>query len=214
MKKLNAKTKAINAINEHGMLLVFPIKGKPEYNSIWKVLYPRSEMRWEWDEYGDDRVAKLWHLRAELSSSKEVVYSKWLFGRATFFSREFFKAAYKLSRTKEQKNWMPESTEILETLKMDSPLSTKQLKEAVDLQGKYLARTYEKAMRPLWQNFDIIACGEIEDSSFPSLAIGATETIFEDLVKEANELSEKEAQKIIKGTAFPFVSQLLKRELK
>src|SRR5690606_26991653 len=196
MRKLGIKEKAINAINEQGLLLVFPIKDKPQYNSIWKVLYPRSEMRWEWDENGDNRVSKLWHLRAELSSSKEVVYSKWLLGRATFFSRELFAALYKQSRTQEPKNYIRESGEILEALKMDSPLSTKQLKEATQLQGKYLERVYDKAMKPLWQHFDIVACGEIEDSSFPSLAIGATETIFEDLVSEANKLSDKRAEDI------------------
>lgn len=196
-KKLSDRQKAIDAINENGLLLVFPVKGKPQYNSIWKVLYPRSEMRWEWDENGDDRVSKLWRLREELSSSKEVVYSKWLLGRATFFSRDLFKALYKFSRNKKPESWTKESNALLDVLRMDSPLSTRQLKEATDLQGKYLERVYEKGMKPLWQHFDIVACGEIEDSSFPSLAIGATETIFEELVVESREMSVTEMNILI-----------------
>lgn len=197
-KKLSHKSLAIKAINKHGILLVFPIKDNNNYNSIWKELYPKSKMKWEWDEDGDDRVAKLWHLRGELSTSKEVIYSKWLTGRATFFSIELFKALYRLSREWEPKNYSRESHEILECLKMDSPLSTKQIKASVDLQGKYLERIYEKAMKPLWQRFDIVAFGEIEDSSFPSLAVGATESLFENLVMEATKLSLDEANMILR----------------
>jgi hypothetical protein len=81
---------------------------------------------------------------------------------------------------------------------MDSPMSTKQLKEAMELQGKYFERIYEKALKPLWQHFDIVAFGEIQDSSFPSLGICATQSIFEEIVREANALSIEEAQEIFK----------------
>lgn len=198
-KSSNLRTKAISAINKNGILLVFPIKNRKDYNSIWKELYPRSEMKWEWDEDGDDRVAKLWFLREELSKSREVIYGKWLNGRATFFSIDMFKALYRMSREWKPKNWIRESTEALECLRMDSPMSTKQLKEALDLQGRYMERTYEKALKPLWQHLDVVAFGEIEDSSFPSLAICSTQNIFEDLVHEANELSLEEAQKIFRS---------------
>lgn len=197
-KKVSDKEKALSAINKNGILLVFPIKNKNDYNSIWKELYPKSEMKWEWDENGDDRVAKLWHLREELSSSKQVIYSKWLTGRATFFSIPVFKALYRISRDWKPNNWIKESSQILECLRMDSPMSTKQLKEATELQGKFFERVYEKAMKPLWQHFDIVAVGEIQDSSFPSLAIAATESFFEDLVLEAKEMSLKEAQETLK----------------
>lgn len=197
-KKLSQKEQAISAIQKNGILLVFPVKNKTEYNSIWRELYPRSEMKWEWDEDGDDRVAKLWHLREELSRSKEVVYSKWLSGRATFFSKDLFKALYRLSREWKPHNWMRESSQILEHLRMDSPMSTKQLKTVSELQGKYFERVYEKALKPLWQHFDIVAFGEIQDSSFPSLAVGATKSIFEDLVLEANQLTLDEAESIFK----------------
>lgn len=197
-KKASLKSQAISAIERNGILLVFPIKNRQDYNSLWKELYPRSEMKWEWNEDSDDRVAKLWRLREELSKSREVVYSKWLNGRATFFSIPLFKALYRLSRGQKPKNWIKESSLALDCLKMDSPMSTKQLKMAIELQGKYFERTYEKALKPLWQHFDIVAFGEIEDSSFPSLGICATQSIFEDIVKEANELSLDRAEEIFK----------------
>src|SRR4051812_17327021 len=84
--------KAVAAIERSGVLLVYPIQNRPDPPSLWTALHPRTAMRWEWDESGDDRVADLWHLRERLSRSGEVVYAKWFQGRATFFSREVFTA--------------------------------------------------------------------------------------------------------------------------
>lgn len=191
------RKKAIQSIEKKGILLVYPIDNRPQPESLWSELYPKSKMRWEWDQDGDDRVASLWHLREELSRSGEVIYSKWYQNRATFFSKPLFSALYCLSRNWKPAKWTPESGEILETLKMDSPLSTKQIKEAVGLQGKLLESTYEKSMRPLWQHFDIVGFGEVQDSSFPSLAVGATVTLYESLIEESKSLSQQEAQKIV-----------------
>lgn len=192
----NLKQKAIEAIHQQGILLVYPIDNRPAPPSIWSELYPRTKMRWEWDDNGDSRVADLWHLREILSKSKEVVYAKWYQNRATFFSPPVFQALYKKTRARRPVRWRAESDEILEILQMDSPLSTKQIKLAVNLQGKLLESIYEKSMRPLWQHFDIVGFGEIQDSSFPSLAVGATSTLFEDLVLDSKQLSTKQSEKI------------------
>ena len=200
---MNLKQKAIKAINQQGILLVYPVNNQKDPKSLWSELYPRSKMVWEWTDDSDNRVADLWHLREELSKSRQVVYSKWFRGRATFFSFEVFKALYFLTRDWKPRGWTRESTEILENLRMDSPQSTRQIKAAVELQGKLLERTYEKAMKPLWQHLDIVGFGEIADSSFPSLATGATETLFEDLVAESKNLNRQQAIRII-------VSQLKK----
>src|SRR5690606_16085725 len=81
---------AIRAVNEQGALLVFSIKDKKEVPSLWSYFYPRSEMKWEWDEDGDGRVHDLWFLREKLSSSGKVVYAKWFQNRATLISKELF----------------------------------------------------------------------------------------------------------------------------
>jgi hypothetical protein len=191
------KKKAIQAIKTQGILLVYPIDNREEPKSLWSELHPRTRMRWEWDDDGDAKVATLWHLREEISRSREVVYSKWYQNRATFFSRPVFAALYRLSREFKPIKWTRESSAILEALEMDSPLSTKQIKEAVDLQGKLLESTYERAMKPLWQHFDIVGFGEVQDSSFPSLAVGATGVLFEDLVEEAQSLSVEKARALL-----------------
>lgn len=194
------RKKAIEAIRTHGVLLVYPIDNNQEPNSIWRCLFPRTKMVWEWDDESDSRVADVWHLRAELSNSNEVIYTKWHQGRATFFSKELFTALLKyLGAVEQNSGTLPiKSQEILETLLMDSPQSTKQIKQAVELQGRYFESTYNRTMKRLWDQLLIVGYGEIEDSSFPSLAVGATQTIYEELWIKAQELSYENAEAIVR----------------
>ena len=123
--------KAIQAINQHGVLLTFPIKNKKEPLSLWSALYPRSEMKWEWNEDSDARVAQLWHIREQLSRSRQVIYSKWYQGRATFFSLEAFGHLLAVQTVFEKRARLEsrEAQEIMDALEMDSPLSTRHRKE-------------------------------------------------------------------------------------
>ncbi len=186
------KQKAIKAIEQEGILLVYPIKNNPEPDSLWAHLWPRSKMVWGWDAGSDHKVSDLWLLKEELSRSNQVVYAKWYQNRATFFSKDTFVNMMAFQRSDTP---LPhESQLILEALETDSPLSTKQLKEIADLQGRYLESTYNRAMKALWQRLLIVAYGEIEDSSFPSTAVGATKTLFEPLWEESMSISAENAQ--------------------
>ncbi len=200
--------KSIQAINQHGILLVFPIKGKAEPLSLWGCLYPRSKMNWSWDEQADDRVVRLWATMKELSTDKSVVYLKWFKGRATFFSRRVFSALLKIQSQKKSPLSAPAQM-ILELLENDSPLSTKQLKRYSELQGKDNQKIYDQALRELFGKFLIVGFGEVDDGAFPSLAVGATRTIFEELWNESQQLSISEAQEIVKSY-FPSHSEIAK----
>ncbi len=210
---MNARS-AISAIDKHGALLVYPINNRKEPASLWSVFYPRTQMRWEWDDEGDSRVADLWHLKTELSSSRKVVYAKWYQGRATFFSREVFTwVLAALGAPIAGRAMSGETRQILELLEQDSPLSTKQLKAATELRGRALEGIYSRALKALWQKGLIVGFGEVDDGAFPSLAVGATQVIFEDLWAEARELGQTEAwgaleQKL--GTKSLFLKQLKK----
>lgn len=193
MNSLRKKTLA--AIEQEGILLVYPIQNKKDPGSVWFKLFPRSEMRWEWDVDGDQRVSDLWLLKEELSRSGLVVYTKWYQNRATFFSKEVFVNMMAFMRTDAPLS--SESTTILEALEMDSPLSTKQIKVAADLQGRYMEASYNRAMKALWQRLLVVAWGEVEDSSFPSLAVGATKNIFEDLWLKAQDISPEQARRYL-----------------
>lgn len=192
--------KAIQHINNLGILLVFPINNKKEPCSLWSEFFPRTKMVWSWDGDSDNRVGKMWMLMKQLSDCRQVVYSKWYQGRATFFSLKLFTSLLcyaqknfdsseeSLSRTAHQ---------LLETLESDSPLSTKQLKQLNDLRGKDNEAIYNRGMKELFSQFLIVAYGEVEDGAFPSLAVGATKHLYEDLLTQAREMDFQEAMKII-----------------
>ena len=187
-------SKACDVIDQNGMLLVFPINNQKEPKSLWHEFYPRSEMRWEWDEDGDDRVMKMWVGMKKLSKDNRVVYSKWYQGRATFFSREVF-TALRAHLSPRRQALSRQAQELLEILESDSPLSTKQLKKMAELQGKDNERFYNKAMKSLFEELWIVGFGEVDDGAFPSLAVGAATLLFEDLCQ--NDLDKNQAQKIL-----------------
>ena len=198
-KKTISIPEAVKAIEKYGILLVYPINNKKLPKSLWSVFYPDEEMHWKWDESGDDRVGQLWRLKSVLGVSRKVIYAKWYKGRATFFSKEIFTALVALvgSPLLAETRLSKEANQILEVLEMDSPQSTKQIKLATELRGKTFERIYERAMRELWGQFLIVGFGEVEDGAFPSLAVGATKTLFEDVVESAKKMSEADALETI-----------------
>lgn len=189
------KKKMIAAIQKRGCLLVYPLANKEEPPSLWSELYPRSKMRWEWDSGGDERVSELWILREELSRSQEVVYAKWFRNRATFFSKEIFTSLLSyLGSVREEVPLPRESQEALESFLMDSPQSTKIIKENLGWQGKMMESHYNRAMKPLWNYLFLVGYGEVQDSAFPSLNMAATQNLFEDLWLQAQTLAPEKAE--------------------
>lgn len=190
---------AIEKINKRGILLVYPIKNQKEPSSIWSEFYPRKKMSWEWDEHGDSSVHDMWYLMKKLSDGGEVVYSKWYQNRATFFSRDIFTAmlSLKMRQTGYGENLSRSARDILDVLEDSSPMSTREVKKLTDLQGRYNEPTYNRAMKELFQQLLIVGYGEVDDGAFPSLAVGATKNLYEDLWEDARLMGEKKALDII-----------------
>jgi hypothetical protein len=207
--------RALDAIEDQGILLVYPIDNQPQPPSLWSVFYPRSAMRWEWDGDADARVPKLWILREHLSRSGKAVYAKWYRGRATFFSLQVFSdLACVLGGPRTDKRSLgAEAHSILETLESDSPLSTKEIKIATDLRGKINERAYERAMKELWTRLLIVGYGEKDDGAFPSLLSGASQHLFEDAWNHAAQTHPDEAAQRLEsklGADSPFLSFAMK----
>ncbi len=163
------------------MLLVYALQNRVDIPSLWGVLHPKVPMRWAWDQGADGRVVELWQLREELSRERGVVYGKWFRGRATFFSRPLFAAMLAAYRGAHRAELATESRELLRLLEDDSPQSTKQLRRAAQLTGRESERVFVRAMKELWERLLIVGVGEQDDGAFPSLRIGATSLLFEDL---------------------------------
>lgn len=196
---------AVRHIEKKGILLVFPQENRRDPASLWYELHPRTKMRWEWDEDGDQKVADLWHMRERLSLSNKVVYTKWFRGRATLMSFDVFCSILRLSNPElpDVRGLTFTSREVLDLLEEDSPLSTKQLKRATGLQGRESETAYTRALKELWERLLIAGYGEVDEGAFPSLAVGATKTIFEPLWNRAIEMSETEARDILAGKLVP-----------
>jgi hypothetical protein len=91
------------------------------------------------------------------------------------------------------------SRNVLEVLLNDSPLSTKQLKASVELEGKLNEPAYNRAMKPLWNRCLLVGFGEFEDSSFPSLGIGATAALFEEQWRASAKISPAKAEEYLRA---------------
>jgi hypothetical protein len=131
-------------------------------------------------------------MRGPMGEFLSYGFCEWYQGRATFFSREAFVQMLAYLRT--SASLSRASQNILEALEMDSPLSTKQIKEAVELQGRFFEADYNRAMKALWNRLWIVGFGEIQDSSFPSLAVGATKNLFEELWLESESVRPESAE--------------------
>jgi hypothetical protein len=184
MARAGEEAKGIAAVERLGALLVYPLANRPDIPSLWSVLYPRSEMRWAWDADADPRVSHVWILREQIARSRKVVYSKWFRGRAVFFSQGLFTAM--LATLKPwQRERSQEARELLQVLEDDSPQSSKELRRNAGLRGKESERVWTRATKELWEQLAIVGTGEVADGAFPSLELGATRWIFEDLWEEA-----------------------------
>ena len=206
MSKLD---KAVAAVERRGILLVFPVANRPEPRSLWSELHPRTVMRWEWDQDGDPKVHDLWHLRAALARSRRVVYGKWWKNRATFFSRAVFRAMLGdlLAHGDLIEGLGANARRLLDLLEDDSPQSTKALRRASGLADP----PFQSALKTLWSRLLIVGVGEVDDGSFPSLAVGATRLLFEDEWNAASagvSAADREALAAALAGSAPFAREL------
>lgn len=198
MSKPN-ESNAITHINNHGALLVFPIKTNLSVPSLWKCFHPRTVMEWDWSDDGKDKVPELWHLRERLSRSRKVVYVKWFQGRATFFSREVFTALLSCyaSRPDPLVRLDDGARRVYSALLDDSPLATKELRQLSGFSGRENESAFQRALRELWRRLLIVGFGEIDEGGFPSLAVGCAKLLFEDLWDRAKVMSDVEREAIL-----------------
>jgi len=191
-------TRAIDAIDRRGVLLVYPLANRTDPESLWSVLYPKVPMRWSWTQDADARVAAIWELRGRLAESRRVVYAKWLGGRATFFSRDLFRTMLATLRDAGdlRRGLSRDASQILDVLLEDSPLATKALRALTELEGRKREPEYTRATRALWTRLLVVGAGEVAEGGFPSLAMGATELLFEDLWSASRSLDTRDSARL------------------
>jgi hypothetical protein len=199
MAKRITPNDAVKRINERGVLLVFPVNNRPLPLSLWSEFFPKTRMVWDWNDDAAGPVHDMWGLMKQLSDCRDVVYSKWYQGRATFFSRDLFAAilCLRCRQFDARRRLSPTARILFEVLENNSPLSTRKLKELTELQGRLHEADYSRAMKELFSRFLIVGFGEVDDGAFPSLAVGATELLYDDLWRQAEGMSLRKAQTAI-----------------
>jgi len=199
MAKRITPTDAVQRINDRGVLLVFPINNRPLPLSLWSEFFPGTRMVWDWNDDAAGAVHDMWGLMKRLSDCREVVYSKWYQGRATFFSRELFVAmlCLRCRQFDARRRLSSTARTLFEALDNNSPLSTKKLKQLTDLQGRLHEAEYSRAMKDLFSSLLIVGFGEVDDGAFPSLAVGATELLYDDLWRQGEKMSARKAQETL-----------------
>jgi len=188
--------KALAAINERHVQLVYPIQNAREPRSLWHSLHPGSAMRWDWSEDADQRVVDLWQLKDDLCLGREVVYAKWFRGRATFFSRASFVPILALLGTTRAEALRRNATASrqYEELQDNSPQTPRRLQQADKMTGSHYRGDYKRGVKLLWEQLVIVGTGEVDEGQFPALAMGATRHILEDLWEEADGMEPRDAE--------------------
>lgn len=186
MARISDKKKVLKTLEEVGCLFVYPNKEKRvAVPSIWDVLYPNLEMVWDWSDEAHSAVATVWRFREALSRSGDAVYTKWYKGRALFFSKQAFVALAQFLNSPRLIESLPrEAAEIWELLNESSPQSSKELRENAGFRGKPFESLYQKSLKTLFERLLIVGYGEVDDGAFPSLSLGATPLMFEELWKD------------------------------
>ena len=198
MKKHFNLSAVTDAILHRGALLIFPVQNKKEPPSVWAEFFPKTEMKWEWDDSADNRVVQLWHIKTELPSTGKVIYTKWYQNKATALAPDVWSAlAAILSPPGSEKEGLSrEARTLLDVLESDSPLSSKVLKKTAGMSGAQ-SKHYDRGMRELWARCLVVALGEVDDGAFPSLEIGASSVVQESLWRKSRSLSVTEAVQLL-----------------
>lgn len=139
---INSKEKALNFINKHGFVTLFPIRGKKFPNLYQAVKGNREEKFSKAFEWADELSIK----------QKQIHYGKLIDGQVTLISMEMLPYFYKLYR---RVKFTDTADKILAFIKQNGPTSTSDLREKLGLSGKNKKSKFVKALDELQMAFAI-----------------------------------------------------------
>jgi len=174
---------ALDQVEKIGRVAIFPEK-KPSKHSIislWELFYPRTKMKWEWDDSADNRVVKLWWLKNEIAQTQKVLYGRFFGNRPVLVSKSETRRTLK---TLEKKPLTSLAREILSRLEDNSPQTKRMLGRELRAEGWEPTKSeFERSLIDLQKNFLIVSLGdsEREKGPMPSSEYAALSLIFPDL---------------------------------
>lgn len=140
---IDSKEEALDFINRHGFVTLFPISGS-NFPSLYRATKGSRE----------EKFSKAWEWADELSvKEKQIYYGKLIRRQTTLISMEMFPYFYKLYR---MGNFTGTAEEILVFIKQGGPASTTNLRKNLRLTGRDKKNEFTKAMDILQKAFSIV----------------------------------------------------------
>jgi hypothetical protein len=174
---------AIFEVERLGTVAIFPEKSRKKSSiiSLWELFYPRTPMRWEWDESADKGVVKLWWLKNEIAQTKKVLYGRFFSNRPVLVS---ISEAQTILKSLKPRPLSSLAREILSRLEDNSPQTKRMLGRELRRDGWEPTRAeFERALLELQRNFQIVSLGdsEREKGPMPSSEYAALGLVFPQL---------------------------------
>lgn len=174
---------ALEHVEKVGRVAIFPEKNKKKSSiiSLWELFFPRTKMKWEWDDSADNRVVKLWWLKNEIAQTQKVLYGRFFGNRPILVSKN---EARRTMAGLERKPLSSLAREILSRLEDNSPQTKRMIGKSLRDDGWEITKgDFERALLSLQKQFLIVNLGdsEREKGPMPSTEYAALSLVFPDL---------------------------------
>jgi hypothetical protein len=181
---VNTQQEALNFVNKHGSVTLFPIKGVA-FPSLYRATLGKNK---------EEKFNKTWSWADHLAQEKRIHYGKLIKKQVTLISLEMLPYFYRVHKRGQFKG-TPQR--ILDFLKRHGPTFTTNLRRGLNLTGRENKSKFTKAMDQLQEAF-AIAIVDREQSPKMLYTWDLLERwIPEDLLRKAETVSEKAAKERI-----------------
>jgi len=181
---LNTEEEALNFINKHGCVTLFPIKGLT-FPSLYRAASGKDR---------EEKFTKTWTWADHMAQEKKIYYGKLVRKQVTLVSLEMFPHFYRLYRRSE---FSGTPQKILEFLKRHGATSTTDLRKGLNLMGRENNKEFTKAMDELQLAF-AVAVVDREESPKMTYTWNLLERWMpQELLRKAEVLSEESAKEKI-----------------
>ena len=181
---VDSKEEALDFINKHGFVTLFPIRGKS---------FPNLYQATKGDR--DEKFNKAWGWADELSvKQRQIYYGKLIYGQVTLISMEMLPYFYRLYK-KDKFTGTPEKT--LDFIKQNGATSTTDLRKSLGFTGKNKKNEFVKALNILQMAFAITVVNKGKPPRYTHTWDLTNNWVSEGLIRRAESIKEEVAKKKI-----------------
>jgi len=181
---LNTEKEALNFVNKHGCVTLFPIRGVA-FPSLYRAVAGKNR---------DEKFDRAWNWADHMAQEKKIHYGKLVKNQVTLISLELFPSFYRLHR-RNKLGGTPKK--ILDYLKQHGPTPTTNLRKGLNLTGRESKQEFTKAIDQLQSAFAIAIVDREESPKMMYTWDLLERWMPKDLLRKAENLSEETAREKI-----------------